>query len=68
MDVQTAQLGAAVQRRKHLAGIEQPVGVEGAFEALLMREIGLVEHFSHKVALLDADPVLAGQDAADLHA
>ena len=52
--------------RKHLAGIEQPVRVEGAFQPLLVREVGFVEHLAHQVALLDADAVLAGQDAADL--
>ena len=68
MDVQPAQFGAAVQLREYLPGVEEPVRVEGAFEALLLREIALVEHRPHQIALLDADPVLAGQDAADLHA
>jgi hypothetical protein len=54
--------------REHLAGIEQTlVGVEGAFDALLV-EVDLAEHFRHQVALLDADAVLAGQHAADLDA
>ena len=30
MHVHAAELGAAMQRRKHLAGVEQAVGVEGA--------------------------------------
>ena len=30
-----------------------------------MGEVGLVEHLAHQVALLDPDPVLAGQHAAD---
>src|SRR5262249_40893074 len=34
--VHAAELGAAVQRRKHLAGIEQALLVEGAFEPLLL--------------------------------
>ena len=33
-----------------------------------MGEVGFVEHRAHQVALLDADPVLAGQHAADLDA
>ena len=41
MHVHAAELGAAVQRRKHLAGIEQALVVEGAFEPLLLIEIGL---------------------------
>ena len=68
MDVQPAQFGAAVQLREYLPGVEEPVRVEGAFESFLMREIALVEHRPHQIALLDPDPVLAGQDAADLHA
>jgi len=31
-----AKLGAAMQRRKHLAGIEQALGVERAFQPLLL--------------------------------
>src|SRR5262245_45922265 len=63
-----AELGAAMQDGKHLAGIKQSFGVECAFEPLLQVEIGLGEHFRHQVALLDADAMLAGEDAADLHA
>ena len=43
MHMQPAQFGAAVQHRKHLAGVEQPIRVEGAFKPLLMGEIGLYE-------------------------
>ena len=68
MHMHAAELGAAVQRRKHLAGIEQALGVEGAFEPLLLVEVDLGEHRRHQVALLDADAVLAGQHAADLDA
>ena len=41
MDVHPPQLGAAMELRKDLAGIEQPLGIEGAFEALLLVEIEL---------------------------
>ena len=68
MDVKTAEFGAAVQLRKHLARVQQPVGIEGAFDPLLVGQIAFVEHRSHQVALFDADPVLAGQNAADLDA
>ena len=59
MDMDAAELGAAMELREHLAGVQQTVRVEGAFEALLMGEVGFVEHCSHEVALFDADPVLA---------
>ena len=36
-----AKLGAAMQRRKHLAGIEQTLRVESAFDTLLLIEIDL---------------------------
>ena len=52
MDMQMPKLGAAVQLWKHLAGIEQALRVEGAFEPLLLVEIGFVEHDRHQVALL----------------
>src|SRR5690349_20706919 len=64
--METPQLGAAMQLRKDLAGIEQPIGVKGAFEALLMGQIAVVEHRRHQIALFDADPVLPSQHAADL--
>src|SRR5579863_6635339 len=68
MDVQPAQFGAAMQLREDLAGVQQPFGIEGAFEALLMGKIVLVEHRAHQIALLDADPVLASQHPADFDA
>jgi hypothetical protein len=39
-----AEFGAVMQRREHLAGIEQPLLVEGAFDALLMLHVDLGEH------------------------
>jgi hypothetical protein len=33
-----AEFGAAMQHREHLAGIEQPTRIEGAFEPLLLRD------------------------------
>ena len=68
MHMHAAELGAAVQRRKHLAGIEQALVVEGAFDALLLIEIDLGKHHRHQVALFDADAVLAGEHAADFDA
>ena len=60
MHMQVPELGAAVQLRKHLAGIEQALRVEGAFQPLLLIEVNLGEHVAHQVALLDAHAVFAG--------
>ena len=68
MDMKTTELGTATELWKHLAGVEQTVGVECAFQALLMREVALIEHRSHQVAFFDADTVLTGQHAADFDA
>src|SRR3954452_13744732 len=68
MDVDAPEFGAAMQRRKHFAGVEQPLAVERALEPLLLGQIGFVEHFRHQVALLDADAMLPRQHAADLDA
>src|SRR5579871_287689 len=65
-DVHAAQFRAPGQRRKYLTGVEQPLVVKGAFQALLLVEVGLREHRRHEVALLDTDPVLAGQHAPHL--
>src|SRR5262245_14873076 len=66
--MQAAELGATVQLREHFSGVEQALGVECALHALLLIEIDLREHRRHEVALLDADAVLAGENAADLDA
>ncbi len=68
VDVHAAELGAAVQRGKYLARVEPMLGIEGAFQALLLGKVDLREHGAHEVALLHADAVLARQHAADLHA
>ncbi len=57
MNMHAAQFGAAVQLREHLARVQQAVRVEGAFQALLLCEVSLVEHRVHEVALFDADAV-----------
>src|SRR5258708_37687416 len=66
--MKTTELGAAMQLRKYLARVEQAVGIECAFQALLMRQVAFVKHHPHQVAFFDANPVLASQDAADLDA
>src|SRR5438876_530457 len=42
-----AEFGAAVQGRKHFSRIEQALGVEGAFQPLLLAEIDVAEHLAH---------------------
>src|SRR5580704_13406517 len=68
MDMKTAELGAAMQLRKDLARVQQAIRIESAFEALLVRQVALVEHCSHEVALFDADPVLTRQHSTDFDA
>src|SRR6516165_10890829 len=68
MDMHAAELGTAVECRKHLARIEQATAVEGAFEPLLLREVGLAEHDRHEIALLHAHPMLTRQYASYLDA
>jgi hypothetical protein len=58
--VHAAKLCAAVQGREYLSWIEQALIVEGAFEPLLLIEIGFRKHHRHQVALLDTDTMLAG--------
>jgi hypothetical protein len=66
--MKTAEFGAAMKLWKHLARVEQAIRIERAFEALLMRQVALVEHCSHEVALFDADAVLTGQYSTDFDA
>src|SRR4051812_44948764 len=68
VDMDAPELRAAAQLREHFPWIEQPVRIEGAFEAQLLIEVGLAEHHRHQVALFDADTVLAGEHAADFDA
>src|SRR5947209_287470 len=62
------ELRAAAELRKDLAGIEQALLIEGAFQALLLVQVDFTEHRVHEIALFDADAVLAGEHAADLDA
>jgi len=61
MHMQTAQFGAAVQLREHLARVEPALGIERALHPHLLGEIAFIKHGAHQVALLDADAVLAGR-------
>jgi glycolate oxidase len=68
MDMHAAEFSAAAQLREDLAGIEEMAGVEGAFDAHLLVEVGLVEHLAHQIALLVGFPSSeeAGQCVADI--
>src|SRR4030066_1914339 len=66
--VHAAELGAAVQGRYRLAGIEQAVRIECRLDGMELREFGRIELHAHLVDLLHAHAVLAGDGAADLDA
>src|SRR4051795_6069779 len=68
VDMHAAEFGAAVQGRKHLSRVEQPLRIESAFQPLLLVEVDVAEHLAHQVALLDSHPVLAGEHPAELDA
>src|SRR3989442_7390624 len=68
MHMHAPELGAAVQRGKHLARVEQTLVVESAFEPLLLGQIDLGKHRRHQIAFFHADPVLAGEHSAHLDA
>src|SRR6266516_5345261 len=63
-----AELGAAVQGRDVLAGIEEALGVEGALHAVEALDLAFRELHAHLIDLLHAHAVLAGDGAADLDA
>src|SRR3954468_21917770 len=68
LPVRPGHLAAQPRRGHHLARVGEPVGIERAAQLLERREIRLVEHLRHVALLVDADPVLAGDRAAGLHA
>src|SRR5580704_19531204 len=61
-------LDASRGRRKYLAGIKQPRGVERTLQALLLCQITLGKHDRHQVALFHAHTMFAREDATDLDA
>src|SRR3979411_3061909 len=54
MHMHAAEFGAAVQGWKHFSRIKQALGVERAFQPLLLVEIDPAEHFPPQIAPLDA--------------
>src|SRR3954452_6990492 len=68
MHVHATELGTAAQLRKNLAGVEQMLRIECAFDPHLLVEIDLAEHLRHQIALFDADAILAGRHRDERHA
>ncbi len=68
MHVLAAELRAAAQRRKYLAGVEAHLGIERVLDAVLHFQVRGAELVRHQIALLDADAVLAREHAADVDA
>src|SRR5258708_9485042 len=66
--VRTAPLGAALERRHRLAGVEDAVRIERALHVMERGELGRAELHAHLAQLLDAHAVLAGDRAAHFHA
>ena len=67
MNVHPAEFGAAVKDGENLPRVQRPFGIKGTLKALLLLEIRRAEHHAHEIALFHADPVLAGEDSADLN-
>src|SRR5882672_6793954 len=68
VNMHASELGAAMQGRNRLAGIEQAVLVERALDAVEGFEFRRLELDAHLVDLFHAHAVLAGDGAADLQA
>src|SRR5271167_111043 len=68
MDMDMALLDTGRQGREDLARIEQALGVEGAFHAMLLLQIGGAELLGHQVSLFHANAMLARQHATHLDA
>src|SRR5215831_7457750 len=62
------ELDAALRPRQHLVGVAQSERIEGAPDLREEVEIVVAEEQFHRVALLHADAVLAGERAAHLDA
>ncbi len=63
-----AEFGAAMQGREHFARIEASLRIKRAFNALLLIEVGFIEHFAHEIAFFDANAMFARQHAANRNA
>jgi hypothetical protein len=58
VDVHAAELGTTVQLGKNFSRIQDLGRVEGAFDALLLVQVVLVEHHQNQVALSTPTPYL----------
>src|SRR5689334_21684459 len=68
LDVHVSLFDAGGQSGKNLSRIEQTICIKSAFETLLLSEIFFSKHRRHQFALLQADAMFAGQDAAHFDA
>ena len=66
--VHGAVLGAAMQRRHRLAGIEQVLGVEGVLDFMELTEFVGAELHAHLIQFFDTDTVLTGDGASRIEA
>ena len=62
-----AKFGASVKGGENLSRIEPVLWIKGAFDTLLLFQIGLAEHGVHQITLFNTNPVFASQHAADRH-
>ena len=61
MHMQAAKLGTAVQMRKHLAGIQQMIGIKSAFQTLLLFHIIFGKLDRHQITFFNANAMFASQ-------
>src|SRR6266478_1156773 len=63
-----ADFAAAFAQGKDFAGIERAMGIEGVVDAAHEVEVGVGEYERHELGLFHADPMFAGERAADFEA
>ena len=68
MHMHTTKLGAAVQCRYRLAGIEQAQFIKSVFQCMEGFQFSRFELYTHGVDFFDAHAVFAGDGAADVDA
>src|SRR5438309_1180295 len=68
MHAHPSHLGAAIQRRHGLPGIQQTISVECVLDGVKAFELRVRELHAHLIDLFDSDAVLAGDRASDLDA
>ena len=68
MHMHAAKFGAAMQNRKYFARVKPALGIECAFQALLLTQVSVAELDGHQITLFHADTVFARQHAPYLYA